>query len=244
LLRPPSPTGTDVSQIENLGLEDELLLTSKNSDAAKNRFIYYPDHLVKMPGPGQDLYSMIWTVLTEPLFKGAFRAMLELTRDPRSRDIEDESIASFLSRRFGGPEIGDNIVSAVMHGIYAGDIYKLSAKSLFRMFWDFEVKHGSIMEGTGAMWNDKLINAKKEREAGLSKGISSQTEGSLQERMKGASVFTFKEGIGQLSSGLEASLRTNPNVEFKTGDKVISVEYDAENNGISVRIPHSSLGKS
>ena len=193
-----------------------------------------------MPGPGQDLYSMIWTVLTEPLFKGAFRTMLEFTRDPRSRDIEDESIASFLSRRFGGPEIGDNIVSAVMHGIYAGDIYQLSAKSLFRTLWDFEVKHGSIMEGTG----DKLIKAKKEREAGLPKVISSQTEGSLQEWMKGASVFTFKEGIGQLSSGLEASLRTNPKVEFKTGAKVTSVEYDAKNDGISVCISHSSFSKS
>jgi oxygen-dependent protoporphyrinogen oxidase len=178
---------------------------------------------------------MIWTVLTEPLFTGAFRAMLEVTRDPRAPNIEDESIASFLNRRFGGPQIGDNIVSAVMHGIYAGDIYQLSAKSLFRRLWDFEQQHGSLMEGAASGWNDSLVKAKRERDAGLSKEVSPKTDVSLRERMKGASVYTFKEGIGQLATGLEASLRTNPNVEFKTGDKVTAIEYDAESDGIAVR---------
>jgi oxygen-dependent protoporphyrinogen oxidase len=39
-----------------------------------------------------------------------------------------------------------------------------------------------------------------------------------------------------LSSALDASLRTNPNVEFKTGDAVTSIDYDAESDSISVRL--------
>jgi oxygen-dependent protoporphyrinogen oxidase len=173
---------------------------------------------------------MVWSVLTEPVFTGAFRAMLEVTRDPRPPSLEDESIASFTNRRFGGPQIGDNIVSAVIHGIYAGDIYQLSAKSIFRRLWDFEHQHGSVTEGAVVGMQSTMAKAKRD--------ISDpKIDISLRGRLKGASVYTFKGGIGQLSAALEASLRTNPNVEFKIGDKVTSVEYDTESDGISVRIP-------
>lgn len=182
-----------------------------------------------MPGPGQDLYSMVWSILTEPVFTGAFRAMLEVTRDPRPPSLEDESIASFTNRRFGGPQIGDNIVSAVIHGIYAGDIYQLSAKSIFRRLWDFEHQHGSVTEGAAVGMQSTMAKAKRDINY-------PETDISLRGRLKGASVYTFREGIGQLSAALEASLRTNPNVEFKIGDRVTSVEYDTESDGISVRI--------
>jgi protoporphyrinogen/coproporphyrinogen III oxidase len=184
-----------------------------------------------MPGPGQDLYSIIWSILTEPVFTGAFRAMLELTRDPRPLSLDDESIASFMNRRLGGPQIGDNIVSAVIHGIYAGDIYQLSARSIFRRLWDFEQEHGSLMQGAAAGMEKTMAKARRDFN-------HLKTDTSIRGRMQGASVYTFKEGIGQLSSALEASLRTNPNVEFKTGDKVTSVEYDTESGKISVRMPH------
>ena len=183
-----------------------------------------------MPGPGQDLYSIVWSILTEPVFTGIFSAIFEVGRDVRPSNLEDESVASFLNRRLGGPQIGDNIVSAVLHGIYAGDIHQLSAKSIVRKLWDYEGQHGSMMEGARAAWEQTLKIAKKDPTS------SAGGTGSLQDRMREASVYTFKEGIGQLSSALEASLRTNPNVEFKTGEEVTSIDYDAENDGISVRI--------
>ncbi|KAE9381840.1 Protoporphyrinogen oxidase [Stipitochalara longipes BDJ] len=231
-LRPSTPASlVTLEMIEKLALEDEVLLTSKNSDAAKNRFIYYPDHLVRMPGPGQDLYSMAWSILTEPVFTGFYRAIWEVARDPRPSNLEDESVASFLNRRLGGPQVGDNIVSAVLHGIYAGDIYQLSAKSIIRKLWDFEGQHGSMMEGTRASWEDTLKTAKQ----GANSSHGLKAGGSLQDQMRGASVYTFKEGIGQLSSALEASLRINPNVEFKTGDKVTSINYDIKSDSISIK---------
>ena len=171
-------------------------------------------------------------MLTEPVFTGLFRSLGEVTRDRRPSNLEDESVASFLNRRLGGPEIGDNIVSAVFHGIYAGDIHQLSAKSILRRFWDYEGQHGSIMEGTRAAWEQTSKNVRSRS----SSSAAPKNTSSLQDRMRGASVFTFKEGIGQFSSALEASLRTNPNVEFKTGETVTSIDYDAESDGISVRI--------
>lgn len=190
---------------------------------------------MKMPGPGQDFYSMIWTVLREPLFKGTWSAMFELTRDPRPSDLEDESIASFASRRFGGPDIGDNIISAVIHGIYAGDIYQLSAKSIFRRLWDLEGQSGSVMEGFAVQFQKSSKKFREAMDARTSNSADSAIGLSqIQKQMRGVSVYTFKGGIGQLSSALETSLKTNPNVETKTGGKVISVDFDAESQGVSV----------
>jgi oxygen-dependent protoporphyrinogen oxidase len=180
---------------------------------------------------------MIWSLLTEPVFKGFFSGVLfELTREARPANLEDESVASFLNRRLGNPHIGNNIVSAVLHGIYAGDIYQLSAKSLLRKMWEQERQHGSLTAALASeLQNKTVIMTKKDLD--LFNEISPNM---LSERMKRTSVYTFKEGMGSLSKALESSLRENLNVEFKTGEKVTSVDYDVEKDGIKVCLPRSS----
>ena len=102
-----------------------------------------------MPGPGFSLFSNITNVLSEPIFKGAlygaFSEFMEF-RPKRPGGLEDESIGSFVSRRFGSA-IADNVLSAVIHGIYAGDIYKLSARTILPGPWHMESAHGSVLEG-------------------------------------------------------------------------------------------------
>jgi oxygen-dependent protoporphyrinogen oxidase len=44
----------------------------------------------------------------------------------------------------------NNVVSAVLHGIYAGDVWQLKV-SLQPLLWFWEARHGSI---TKAMWED------------------------------------------------------------------------------------------
>lgn len=197
-----------------------------------------------MPGPGQNPYSMTWSLLTEPVFKGIFSGLLfEIARPPRPANLEDESVASFLNRRLGNPYIGNNIVSAVLHGIYAGDIYQLSAKSLLPRLWEQEQQHDSISAALASGLRNVAIFV-PEKDLELMNEISPKIDKTLSAQMNMASVYTFKEGIGALSKALETSLRANPNVQFKTGDKVTSIEYDAKNDGIKVRFPLSQCCKS
>lgn len=230
-------------QIEKLSLRDELLVTPMTADAARNRFIYYPDHLVKMPGPGQDPYSMVWNILTEPVFGGlSFGALFEFNRPQRETwasynnpAVDDESVGSFLKRRLGTPNVGNNLVSAVLHGIYAGDINQLSARSLMPKFWYEEALHGSL---TRAIIKNLQAQAITEpyNDIMLRQELQPKISHEMNMTMAGASVYTFKDGIGTLSGALEKSLRANDNVEFKMGHQIDTLEYDGQSNGVSVSI--------
>jgi oxygen-dependent protoporphyrinogen oxidase len=218
-----------------LNLEDELLITSQYSIAALNRFIYYPNHLVKMPGPGQDIFAMLWSLITEPVFKGLIiGSILEFSQPTRPFDLEDESIGSFLNRRLRSPDPGNNIVSAILHGVYAGDIYQLSMKSLGPMAWYQENMHGSISQATLANTNsgERTMPTK---DALLQQDMVPKLKG-LVDKMKGASVYTFRGGLGTLSDTLTKSLEANHNVQFKMEQKISDVEYTSSSDSIKVRI--------
>ena len=42
-------------QVSDLGLADDTIFTMKTAPAATNRFLYYPDHLVRVPAPDRKL---------------------------------------------------------------------------------------------------------------------------------------------------------------------------------------------
>lgn len=221
-------------QIKDLKIEDDILITKHGSASASNRFIYYPDHLVRMPGPGQNLYNIIWSLITEPAFNGlAVGAAFEYGRPSRPHDLEDESVGSFLNRRLGTSEPANNLVSAVLHGIYAGDIYQLSIKSLLPKAWVWEMWRGSIAKAMIARMQEG-IDMVPRRDVRLQEELMPKIDGPLTNLMATASVYSFKQGLTGLSVALERSLQANPNVQFKLNDKVTAVELDQENDGIKV----------
>lgn len=229
---------SNILQIKQLGLEDEILITPKDSPAARNRFIYYPDRLVKMPGPGQDLFDMAWTVMTQPAFKGLIPGVLfEHTRPPRPAGLEDESVASFMERRLGSSSIGDNMASAVLHGIYAGDITQLSMKSLLPTAWHNEGAYGSLMNAYRTSWMTKAIPMPY-RDAILLQEMTSKPEDMAKSKdMNFASVYSFREGIQQLADELELALDENENVTIKTNEKITKVELDGQSDNMKVWFP-------
>lgn len=191
-----------------------------------------------MPGPGQGFYDMLWTLLTEPAFKGLWSSIFERSNPPRPVDVEDESVLSFLTRRLGSPHIANNLVSAVFHGIYAGDIEKLSARSLLAKQYHMEKVSGSFsvafIDGRRSGYSWSLT---KDHE--LRKELGLKVE-ELTDDLALASVFSFKRGIGTLTDALEESLRRNPNVQFRTNDPIKTLKYDVESNSIQVlRISYS-----
>jgi oxygen-dependent protoporphyrinogen oxidase len=63
---------------------------------------------------------------------------------PARRDDADESIGSFMTRRFGR-EATEYLAEPLLAGIHAGDVDRLSLKSLFPRFRQVEREHGSLL---------------------------------------------------------------------------------------------------
>ena len=213
-------------------------MTSKNSVAAQNRFVYYPDRLIRMPGPGMPLLSNITNLLSEPIFKGAVSgAFFEYMkwRPKRPDDLKDESIGSFISRRFGSA-LANNVVSAVIHGIYAGDIYKLSARTILPGAWQSESERGSVLEGQlYAATTGRRPVATDDVE--IIKDFNSQLAMSdTLEAVKKSSVFTFKGGIGELADRLERKLLGSRNVQIHEKTQVNRVRLQPDEEGLRVRL--------
>ena len=208
-----------------MGLEDQVLTTSKESLAAQNRFIYFPDHLVRLPGPGTSILNAIYSMLSEPIFRGLMWAcMTEFSKPPRvkaekSYDDDDESIGSFMSRRVSSGFV-NNIVSAGIHGIYAGDVYQLSIRTIFPWFWYAENLMGSaskaLVEKRSLQWKqDAALEAEWVKEPPVSDAMKA---------MRSSSVYTFKKGVGQLADQLVTKLQALSNVTIRTETVVEEIQ--------------------
>jgi oxygen-dependent protoporphyrinogen oxidase len=63
---------------------------------------------------------------------------------PAARVNGDESIASFIGRRFGREAV-TYLAEPLLAGIHAGDVNRLSMRGLFPRFMDAERRHGSVL---------------------------------------------------------------------------------------------------
>ncbi|KAE8148067.1 hypothetical protein BDV25DRAFT_23240 [Aspergillus avenaceus] len=220
-----------------LGLHDDVLLTSKSSPAARNRYIYYPDHLVRMPAPDPDLgpihnaSNILWNLLREPVFNGLISGVLfEPGRGPPEHNTltSDESISDFVSRRLA-PEVAQNLVSALYHGIYAGDINKLSAQTIMGIFRDLENDDRRVIGGYfNARVNDRHLLQLDDLLA--LESVTPEKSGSywrsLRALVNKSSVLTLRKGVGQLPDALVAALRKSGKVDVLANTEVKSISQN------------------
>ncbi|KAJ3313119.1 hypothetical protein HDV04_002436 [Boothiomyces sp. JEL0838] len=198
-----------LEMIHQLGLEKEILGIPASSPAAQNRFVYYD-------GVMNNLSSNPVAMLTsnQPILKGFIPALLTEALKPKST-IVDESIHSFVSRRLGS-FIADNMVSAVIHGIYAGDIKKLSVRSTMNFLYNFEKQYGSITKGIIA----SMFTKKREPY----KSTNPETQQFI-ERIKQFKIYSFKKGMNVLTDALESKLKSM-GVQI-VPEKCIDVQFSA-----------------
>lgn len=112
----------------------------------KSTYILHDGRLERLPvGMNIMIPTEIWpfikTRLISPL--GKLRAGME-PLVPIKKTDEDESIGSFVSRRFGR-EVMENIAGPLMGGIHGGDWEAVSIKSTFPMFMKMEKEQGSLL---------------------------------------------------------------------------------------------------
>ncbi|OJJ86102.1 oxygen-dependent protoporphyrinogen oxidase [Aspergillus glaucus CBS 516.65] len=232
-----------IDLILDMDLHDEVLFTKKDTPAARNRYIYYPDHLVRMPGPDpeagviQNAVSILGSVLSEPVFKNLIKGVVT---EPLKLDLipgpADESVAEFVARRLH-PDVADNLVSAIMHGIYAGDIDKLSAQALLGQIRTFETPDRGVI---GSLLNIKssgraivrVDDSLARRNAGPLKNIEYWKM--LKTLVARSSALTFKNGVGQLSDALAAALDRDEKVEVITNADVRAISQNPETSDLIV----------
>ena len=191
-----------------------------------------------------DILSTFQTLLTEPVFDGLFRLLREPFVPSRGENVKDESVGIFLSRRLG-KSFADNLVSAVYHGIYAGDIYKLSARTLLPLPWHMETRDRD--EGSGIIVENVSDLMQKRRTHGLDEiqDIERKKRTILDQHgyyrrvanpalFRDASVYTFKHGVGQVTTALEQYLRQNQNVTILESTSVDDIQVIKAQNGLRV----------
>jgi oxygen-dependent protoporphyrinogen oxidase len=135
------PWALDLSR--RLGLEPELIPTSEENRRTyvvkRGRLIHVPDGFL-MLAP-----TRLVSFLKSPLFtwRGKLRTAFEIVLPSRSGN-GDESLASFVTRRFGR-EVLDVVAQPLVSGIYTADPQTLSLKATFPQFLELEQKHGSVI---------------------------------------------------------------------------------------------------
>ena len=85
--------------------------------------------------------------ITSPILSiyGRIRALLEIFI-PKSKNVGDESLQSFVTRRFG-KELFENMAQPLMGGIYTSDPRRLSIKAAVPNIYNLESKYGSVIKG-------------------------------------------------------------------------------------------------
>ncbi|MBZ0168730.1 protoporphyrinogen IX and coproporphyrinogen III oxidase [Candidatus Methylomirabilis lanthanidiphila] len=137
------PWGLDL--IRRLGLGDQIIGTS---EAHRRTFVARGGVLYPLPegfaliGP-----TRIWPFVRSGLlsWSGKARAGLDLVL-PRGRAADDESLASFVRRRFGR-EFLDRLAQPMIGGIYGADPERLSLRATFPQFLKLEATHRSVILG-------------------------------------------------------------------------------------------------
>lgn len=172
---------------------------------------------------------------------------MECFRDNRPEELEDESVGAFFSRRVS-KELVDRAISGVLHGIYAGDAYQLSAKSLFPEAWYGEKETTSVILG---LVKTKEMQLVKQEDfdmfiylAERAMSMAPDKQGGLDAKLRSSSVFTLKRGLQSLTERMESLLKMAENVTFKTDTPVRLLKYDQETQKIEVYPPQITTATS
>lgn len=182
------PEGSGIATlqlIEELGLKNAYISASP---AAKKRYLYVEGQLQSLP-------TSLSSFLSSPFLFPIVKALWKDWRAPKSLN-EDESIYSFVERRFGS-NIADLFFDPLLSGIYAGNIHKLSLKACFPWLDQLEKQHRCI-------WLGALTKKKKNHKESLS---------SFVENARKQGIFSLKNGTESLIHALAEKLKLELKLE-------------------------------
>ena len=191
------PWGLDLCR--RLGLEQDLVGT--NPDCRRS-FILRGRRLLPVPEGFQLLApARLRTFARSPVLSlaGRARAALDLVL-PRGPQAADESLASFVRRRFGAEAL-ERLAQPLLAGIYGADPERLSLKATMPRFLDLEREHRSV-----------ILGLRRGRRGAAAGGASGARYG----------LFVApRRGMGAIVERLEQAL---PPGALRTGARVAGIE--------------------
>jgi oxygen-dependent protoporphyrinogen oxidase len=132
--------------VHELGLDDQVI-----RPADPRVWVLQDGQPCAMPdGMMMVIPTQFWPFMRSPLFSplAKLRMGLDLVIPPR-RDAADESLASFIRRRFGGAAL-DKIGEPMMSGMLSADAERQSMQAHFQRFGMLEQEHGSLIKAARA----------------------------------------------------------------------------------------------
>jgi oxygen-dependent protoporphyrinogen oxidase len=195
--------------VRDAGLEARKLATDLKAEA---RYVVRYRRPIAMP-------SQLGIFTSELLSAKAKFALLREPFVPRRRDGKEESIAEFVVRRLNR-EFLDQMIDALVAGIYAGDPHKLSVQHAFPRLAELEARYGSLIKG-------QIFGARERKRRGE---ISKDR----------APKFSFDEGLQVLPDALAAqigdSVKLNTPVtkltQTDSGWRVTAASGEAEHGAV------------
>ena len=157
------PGGVDLCR--RLGIEDRLLATDERYRRSlvvrRGRPVPVPEGFLLLAP------ARVWPVLRSPLFslRGKLRMGLEYVL-PRRTDDGDESLASFVRRRFGREAL-ERLVQPLVGGIYTSDPEKLSLAATMPRFLEMEQRHRSLIRASRRQVRDRAAGESSGARYGL-----------------------------------------------------------------------------
>ena len=163
--------------------------------------ILHRGRLLRVP----DGFLMMAPTRIQPLLRSALftsRGKQRMLREPRvprrPQGVDDESLASFVVRRFGREAL-DRVAEPVVAGLYTADADRLSLRMAMPRFLDLESKEGSVIRGLR-----RTKSTRAPRPFGHGTG--------------GGGFFAIRGGLGRLIEALAQRLpagavRTNARVD-------------------------------
>jgi len=207
------PSATELAR--ELGLEGEIIGTR---EGVRRSFILHKGRLKPLP-QGFFLISpmslgALWKTQVLSL-AGKLRMATELLR-PRRKTEGDESLASFVRRRFGREAL-ERIAQPMVAGIYTADPERLSLQATFPQFLKYEAECGSVIRGLKAM-------------------AGAHTPGKDTAGPRYGLFATLRGGMSALTDALQRSL---PAEQVRLNSPVHGLSLGAE--GVTLQTPGGAL---
>ena len=145
-------------------------------------------------------------ILTTPILslRGKLRLLLDLVI-PRRSDESEESLGSFVRRRFGREAL-DRLVQPLVAGIYTADPYDLSLNATFPQFPAMEREHGSVIRALRREARERGPRHLEKQASGARYGL----------------FVTLADGMDMLPEALEAGSATGDGATPGTAVRRIS----------------------
>ena len=215
-----------INLCSRIGLSDELIPTET---AHRGSLVLRKGKPVRVP-EGFMLISpaKVWPVLTSSIFspRGKLRMGLEYLL-PRRKEQTDETLASFVKRRFG-KEAFDRLIQPMVGGIYTADPEKLSLQATLPRFIEMEREHRSLIVASRKQAAVRESDAESDAESGGSgaryglftapRGGISDLFNRLLEVVEEKSTVKLGEPVAEVSSnnpdGYAVTLRSGKQFSF------------------------------